>query len=223
MALTLSLPPQEFRAYLERLLENHIPDQLQHGSLINFLDIDRSLERVEHSFSQIKRKYYALDDHVYFDHLNADHMASFLWFLSNEVWRSRGDDVLPTKLSYLNRILHNIDLFYFVPMPDIFLLVHPVGSVIGRGSFGDYLVVYQNCTIGSSHDSYPILGEAALLYAGTKVLGSTRIGDNVVVGADSLLINVNVPSNTLVVGQHPNHRFQPLTVSVRRRCFEAVK
>jgi serine O-acetyltransferase len=219
VVMDLSLKPEDLRAYIGRLLGNHIPDQSK-VQRIKTQDLYRSLERVEHCFSRIHRKYYAVDGCVYFNHLNSDHMASFLWFLSNEIWDSSGDDTLPTRLSYLNKIMHGVDLFYSVPMPGIFLLVHPVGTVIGRGTFGDYLVVYQQCTIGSSRNAYPTLGTEVLLYAGATVLGATQLGDNVVVGAGSLLVNAEVPTGTLVVGRHPTAKFLPLGLSVKNRCFD---
>jgi len=59
--------------------------------------------------------------------------------------------------------MHGIDLFYSVPMPDVFMLVHPVGTVIGKANFSNYLVVYQNCTIGADTDVYPNFGEGIVL------------------------------------------------------------
>ena len=35
-------------------------------------------------------------------------------------------------------------------MPDIFMVVHPLVTIVGKVDYKDYLVVYQNCTIGSS-------------------------------------------------------------------------
>ena len=59
-------------------------------------------------------------------------MATFLWFLGNTIWKETGDEDLPTRLFYINKIMHSLDLFYTVQMPDMFLLIHPVGTIIGR-------------------------------------------------------------------------------------------
>jgi len=216
--MSLSLNQSDLAEYLARLLTNHIPDQ-SGAQPHNIIDLERTLERVEHSFSRIRSKYYAADGHIKFNHLNADHMASFLWFYSNEIWKTHDDDAWPSRLSYLNKILHGIDLFYFVPMPSIFALVHPVGTVVGRGTFGDYLVLYQQCNVGSSHGHYPSFGEGVVLYAGSTVLGDTQLGDNVVVGAGSMLINEKVPDGTLVTGRYPQVNHSSLGLSVRERFF----
>ena len=47
------------------------------------------------------------------------------------------------KIYYLNRLLNSVDLFYKVTLPDIFMLDHPLGSVIGRGTFGNYFSFYR--------------------------------------------------------------------------------
>lgn len=218
MTMSLSLSTSDLEAYLARLLDNHIPDQSRsHPHTIS--DLRSTLERVEHCFSHIRKKYYAVDGHVRFDHLNTDHMASFLWFYSNEIWKNHEDTEWPTRLSYLNKILHGVDLFYFVPMPNIFFLVHPVGTVIGRAKFGDYFAIHQQCTVGDSGGIYPSFGEGVVLYAGSTVLGNAQLGDNVVVGAGSLLIHEKVSDGTLVTGRPPQVRHSPLDRSARDRVF----
>ena len=81
-------------------------------------------------------------------------MCTYLWFLSNTIWNDTQDSTIPTALSYLNKVIHSVDLFYSVPMPDIFLLVHPVGSVFGSAKYSNYFVGYQNCTIGADKGAY---------------------------------------------------------------------
>lgn len=147
-------------------------------------------------------------------------MASFLWFLSSTVWRDDQNEELATRLSYLNKMMHGLDLFYSVPMPDVFLLVHPVGTVLGRASYSDYLVVYQNCTVGATADVYPTFGEGVALYSRSSVLGDCNVGSNVVFGANSLVIDTAVPDDTIVVGAHPAQRYLSNPMTVRMRCFE---
>jgi len=141
--MSLSLGLEDFAGYLGRLLKNHIPDQVGLSSA-NPVALKSALDRVEYCFSHIKRKYYAVDGHIHFDHLNADHMAAFLWFYGNEVWITTGEYELPTRLSYLNKIMHGLDLFYTVPMPSIFLLVHPVGRVMIR-TCGSFSAWWREC------------------------------------------------------------------------------
>lgn len=218
--MNMSMPSDALSDYLKRLLGLHFPD----GRSVDFSQADFSfaLERCEYSFSRIRKKYYQVDSGgVVFDHLNADHMAAFLYFLGNTIWKSSGETELPAKLSYLNKILHGLDLFYSVGMPDVFLLVHPLGSVIGNAMYGDYLVVYQNCTVGSVDNDYPVFGEGIVLYSRSSVVGKCRVGNDVVFAANSAIVNTDVPSRTVVLGSFPNFRFKDNSISVRARCFDS--
>ena len=60
------------------------------------------------------------------------------------VW-IRGVDEIPMALSYNNAIfisiLHGIDVFFTVDLPDIFLFCHPLCTVLGRAQYSDYFLV----------------------------------------------------------------------------------
>lgn len=217
--MKMSMPSDALLDYLKRLLGLHFPDG--RSVVFSVSDFSLALERCEYSFSRIRKKYYQDDGgRVIFNHLNTDHMAAFLYFLGNSIWKSTGDIDLPVKLSYLNKILHGLDLFYSVRMPDIFLLVHPLGSVIGNAQYSDYLVVYQNCSVGAVDGDYPIFGEGVILYSRSSVIGKCRVGDNVVFAANSAIVNADVPSSTIVLGWYPSCRFKENLIPVRTRCFD---
>ena len=217
--MNMSMSSDTLSDYLKGLLGLHFPD----GRSVDFSSSDfaLALQRCEYSFTRIRKKYYQDESGgVVFDHLNADHMAVFLYFLGNSIWKSGGDTDLPVKLSYLNKILHGLDLFYSVGMPDVFLLVHPLGSVIGNAQYSDYLVVYQNCTVGAVDSDYPVFGEGVVLYSRSSVVGKCRVGDDVVFAANSAIVNTDVPSRTVVLGTYPNCRFNENSIPVRARCFD---
>ena len=216
--MKMSMKIEVLENYLLRLIAIHIPDEYEPKYKIRSY-ISKALDKVEYCFSRIKRKYYVYNGSVLFDHLNSDHMTSFLYFLSNIIWVETGDNEFPTRLFYLNKVMHGLDLFYSVKMPDIFLFVHPVGTVLGNASYGDYLVVYQNCTVGTSDTTYPKFGTGTILYSKSSVIGDCNISDNVVFATNSSILNVNVPKNTLVIGQYPNQYFKDNTKTVEQRCF----
>lgn len=209
-----SLSPRELAEYVTRLLASYLPDGSSPGSPMQPL-VDRALERVEHSFSKIRRKYYEEDGTAVFDHLNGDHVATFLYMLANSAWSEKGDTELATRLFYMNKVMHGLDLFYSVAMPEVFMLVHPVGTVLGKAVYGDYFVAYQNCTVGADGDSYPTFGEGVIMYSRSAVVGSCSVGSNVVFGANAMIVNTDVPDDSVVVGQYPAHRILPATRSVR--------
>jgi serine O-acetyltransferase len=81
---------------------------------------------------------------------------------------------------------------------------HGMGVVIGETAIvGDYAVIYQGATLGGTGKEigkrHPTLGEKVVLGAGAKVLGNIQIGNNVRIGAGSVVLR-DVPSDCTVVG-----------------------
>jgi serine O-acetyltransferase len=218
MRTSLSRPDLE--AYILRLIGSHLPDGYNCPNRALSSVFDSALDRVEYCFSHIHRKYYNEGTDFHFDHLNGDHMATLLYFFANSVWRDQQDVELATRLFYLNKILHALDLFYSVAMPDIFMLVHPVGTVLGNARYQDYLVIYQNCTVGAVTTTYPSFGIGTVLYSRSSILGDCKLGDDVIMAANSMVIDCEVPSSTVVVGQYPHNRFLSSKQSVKASCFD---
>jgi serine O-acetyltransferase len=170
-------------------------------------------------FRQIKKKYYQEDGKVLFNHLNTDHWAAFLYLLSSTVYRSGGDETLASRVFVLNKALNGVDAFYGIQLPEVFLFVHPVGTVLGNGKYGNYFVVYQNCGVGATESGYPTFGEGVVLYARSACLGGCQVGSDVVFGANAFLIDEDVPDRRVVVGQFPRHKVKENDVPTRVRVF----
>ena len=98
----------------------------------------------------------------------------FLYFLANTLYKYDYELSFFEKIFLLNKILFSLDIFYEVELPDIFLFVHPLGTVLGRGSYSDYLVVYQRCNIGSNNNLSN--SKHVTLHPGASVLGNCIIG-----------------------------------------------
>ena len=124
--------------------------------------------------------------------------------LSNCIYQQTGNEQLSTKLYYLNKALHSVDIFYTSQLPDIFLLVHPVGTIIGRAKFSDYFIAYQGCTVGCLNEGvFPTFEGKTIMYANSKVLGNCKIGNNVCFATDSTVINKDISANQVVLGKSP--------------------
>ena len=214
----LSLGPTEFAEYISALVDTHFPDGRQVAEQVA-IHIGDALERTRISFSNIYRKYYNDNGRVDFSHLNSDHMSAFLYLMGNTVYRSGGDTTVATKLFYLNKVMNGLDLYFTVTLPETFMLVHPVGSVIGNAQYGDYLAIYQGCTVGADKGVYPTFGEGTVLYAGASVLGDTTVSDNVVFAANAFVINTEIGANSVVTGQYPNHKVFSSPRNVIDRMF----
>ena len=81
-----------------------------------------------------------------------------------------------------------------------FRLPHYIGVVIGdRVVMGDRCTIYQNVTLGQNRGGFPTLGNGVTVYAGSVVVGDIRIGDNAIIGANSV-VTKDVPPNAIVAG-----------------------
>jgi serine O-acetyltransferase len=106
-------------------------------------------------------------------------------------------------------------IFYF--MRFAFSTVIPFSATIGRNTLLNWnglcivihsrAVIGENCTIGhgvtiggrSGHDKVPVLGNNVYVGVGAKILGPVNVGDNVVIGANAVVIH-DVPADTVVAG-----------------------
>lgn len=162
--------------------------------------VTTALERLEHCFAAVDNKYFFDGRTAVFDHLHGDQYAMWLYILANELFRRHAPASTCSKLFLLNKALHACDIFYEVELPSIFLLVHPLGTVLGRGAYSDYFVAYQRCGVGSNHDVYPRFGRHVTLRPGSSVLGNCHIGDQCQIAAESLVLDRDVPDHSLYIG-----------------------
>lgn len=77
-----------------------------------------------------------------------------------------------------------------------------IGVVIhARAVIGRNCILGQNITIGGKSGWYevPIIGDNVHISAGARVLGPVRVGNNVIIGANAVVIK-DVPDNCIVAG-----------------------
>lgn len=80
------------------------------------------------------------------------------------------------------------------------LIPHPNGIVLhSNAKLGCNCLLFQQVTIGDSKGGVPILGGHVDVGAGAKILGPISVGDNAIIGANSVVIST-VPSNCVAVG-----------------------
>jgi serine O-acetyltransferase len=216
----LSLSRDNLRRYIGRQLDHLFPD----GKTVTLSlkkQLPAALDRLEACFLQIPLKYYRDGQAAAFNHLNTDHYAMFLYLLSHMIYKQEGDSPTASKLYALNKALHGLDAFYQIELPEVFLFQHPVGTVLGRATYGNFLLVYQGCTVGSSIDQgYPTFGEGVVLYSGSSVLGSSRVGDNCWISTGSRVLNAQIPAHSLVFGASPDLIIKPTERQVIRDIFQ---
>lgn len=158
-----------------------------------------------------KNKYYV---NVLEDGINPYHANSycvFLYWMSRFFSENNRKDIAD-KIYYLNKQLNSVDLYHEVKLPDIWLCDHPLGSVIGRGTFGSKFFFLQGCSVGNNHGLYPSLGDNVRMFLNSTIIGNCKIGNNVVVAASTLIKDQDVPDNVIVFGHSPNLIFKPNTI-----------
>jgi len=135
-----------------------------------------------------------------FDFFQTHHHILFLYTFARLLYERNVSNNLCTRLYLLNRMINGIDLFYKIKMPKYFLLGHGLGTVFSGATYGNYLVVFQNSTIGIQDGVYPDIGDKVIVYPNCVIAGKTKIGNNCVIGAGTILINKTIPDNSIVYG-----------------------
>lgn len=111
---------------------------------------------------------------------------------------------LPRLISHISRFLTGIEIHPGAVIGHSVFIDHGMGVVIGETAIiGNYCLIYQGVTLGGTGKEtgkrHPTLGENVVVGGGAKVLGNINIGNNVRIGASSVILR-DVPSSCTVVG-----------------------
>lgn len=80
------------------------------------------------------------------------------------------------------------------------IVQHGYGTIIAPRKIGKNCWVNQGVTIGYTNDNdCPTLGDNITVYAGAKILGNVRVGNNVIVAANAVVVK-DVEDNCVVGG-----------------------
>ena len=190
-----SLSKLELSSYLINQLNNYIPDSnlIQSNEIIKSVEL--TLDRLENCLTKVQVNRYKKNGKPYFNHLFSDTYMLFLCYLGNTVWNETQDIVLASKIYYLNKIMHSFDCMYDNKIPEVFLIIHGVGTMMGKAEYGNYFVIYQGCTIGASHGIYPKIGNGVSVTANSSIIGKSIIGDRATISTRTTIFQKDVPSD----------------------------
>ncbi|WP_018759733.1 serine O-acetyltransferase [Paenibacillus terrigena] len=123
--------------------------------------------------------------------------------LANWLFRHRWYSVARV-ISQTSRFFTGIEIHPGATLGDRLFIDHGMGVVIGETcEIGNNVVIYQGVTLGGTGKEkgkrHPTIGNNVVIASGAKVLGSFRVGDNAMIGANSVVLN-EVPPNSTVVG-----------------------
>lgn len=112
--------------------------------------------------------------------------------------------LLPRVISQVSRFFTGVEIHPGAKIGKGFFIDHGMGVVIGETTeIGDNVTLFQGVTLGGTGKEkgkrHPTLGDNVTVAVGAKLLGNIQIGENVRVGAGSVVIR-SVPPNSTVVG-----------------------
>ncbi|MBL95469.1 MAG: hypothetical protein CFH06_00329 [Alphaproteobacteria bacterium MarineAlpha3_Bin5] len=139
---------------------------------------------------------------------NIEHLTRLLHAFSNRLYKKKAPQALLDSLFYIMRSHCNINLFYRTQEIDFLFPLHAMGSVIGDGEFGPFIVTTQQCTIGQNRGKYPAIKGGLWMGPGSSILGCSHIGYNVRVAAHAFIIDRDVPDNVVVFGSGTDIKFK---------------
>ena len=191
--------------YNQNKLENYynlLTKQLEALFFISHEDsylIDKYKNQINKRFlfncSNLKNKYY--------QNLSPYHSTTyimFLYFVSNTIFKNIGRCEICDKVYNLSKIVSSADIYYEINLPDIFMLDHISGTVLGRAKYSNYFTFSQGITVGNNKGIYPEFGKYVLMCSNSKVLGNSKIGNNVIISANTYIKDTDIPDNSLVFG-----------------------
>lgn len=132
--------------------------------------------------------------------------AMFCYRINSFLWKKLHLKFLARLLSQLARFFTGIEIHPGATIGKRFFIDHGMGVVIGETTvIGDDCVLYQGVTLGgvgtgeNKVKRHPTLLNNVMVSAGAKVIGDVTIGNNSIVGAQTVVL-ADVPDNCTVVG-----------------------
>ena len=176
---------------IERQIKNLFPTE--NNKIISTQIADAAFEKTVNCIQAIKNW-----NSNGFNQLVSWQYATYLYFLSRQVFINEGNDDLATRIFLVNKSLNSMELFYQIEMPKYFFLSHTTGLVFGQAIYGEYSIFHQGCTVGRNGEDRPILEEGVILYPNSSVIGRCHVRENTVITPGVQLVNHDTPGNCYV-------------------------
>lgn len=132
--------------------------------------------------------------------------AIFFYRINHFLWTKCHMKLIARFLSQVARFFTGIEIHPGATIGKRLFIDHGMGVVIGETTIiGDDCLLYQGVTLGGvgtgehTCKRHPTLHNNVMISAGAKIIGDITIGDNSIVGANSVVLK-DVPPNCTVVG-----------------------
>lgn len=152
--------------------------------------------------------------------LNIEHLTRLLHPFSRRLFLQQAPEALLDCLFYVMKSRCALNLFYRTQDIEFFFPLHALGSVIGYGEFGPFIALTQNCTIGHNHGHYPTIAGGLWMGPGSAILGRSKVGRNVRIAANALVVDREVPDDVVVFGIGTDIKFKDNPVDNRTMALD---
>lgn len=210
----LRLTRQGLIEYTARQLRHFFPDGREVDEQKMATHMGEALQRLAFCIDHI-----AMWHKGVFDHLHSSQYCLYLYYLANTLWRNTGDSELCTRLFLLNKALNGIDCFYEIDLPPVLFIGHSVGIVLAKAEYGNFLVLYQNSSVGKNHGQAPTIGEGVIMYPNSAIIGRSKVENATVLSPGSRLVNQDSPGNCMVFSNGRYPEFKPLRRPILQDIF----
>ncbi|MBW8198582.1 serine acetyltransferase [Flagellimonas abyssi] len=137
----------------------------------------------------------SLNNKIFFDLLKK--LADDKYFRTLFYFRTRGPASNFLRIFYPKDNRFTIDIN--TQLGGGVILAHPYSSIINAEKIGKNLYINQLVTVGENNGLRPRIGDNVKLYTNCTVIGNISIGNNVIIGAGSVVVK-DIPDNCTVVG-----------------------
>ena len=137
-----------------------------------------------------------------------------IWFhrVTHRLWQNPALRFPARLISQLARFLTGIEIHPGATIGRRFFIDHGMGVVIGATAVvGDDVMLYHGVTLGGRSlargtKRHPTVGDRVTIGAGARVLGNIEIGDDVQIGANSVVVKP-IPAGAVATGIPATVRF----------------
>ncbi|MDF2091071.1 MULTISPECIES: serine O-acetyltransferase [unclassified Knoellia] len=124
--------------------------------------------------------------------------------LAHQLWQRPGLKVVARLMSQLSRSLTGVEIHPGAVIGRRFFIDHGMGVVIGEtAEVGDDVMIYHGVTLGGRslrrEKRHPTVGSRVTIGAGARILGPVYIGDDVQIGANSVVVK-DIPAGAIATG-----------------------
>src|SRR5262249_34981667 len=104
--------------------------------------------------------------------------------------KQRRIKILPQIVTQFNAMLHGLEIPCTVSIGPRLYIPHPYGTVVTAERMGSDVSLISNVTIGMRNERiFPVIGDRVFVGAGARILGAIRVGSDVSIGANAVVLD----------------------------------